>query len=315
MAETIRLNSRLREYYDFRSVDISEYLKGFEIDKTQLEKDLNRILRAHGRREDAAVVTEGDTVTLSCRSELPRFNKTNLPVIIGKWLFDRDLEAKLVGAAVGETLTLQKDGMPVEIDLVRCVHTVLPELTDENVKAFGMEGVETVSALRASCIARQVEGFLLEDENPDMASAYVWQTVAQNVQIERDPEEEALMRAAAAKKLNEMQNAEPMETDVDDEDEPMGEPPAGFLENMFLSQLDLAVVGAELMRREGRSVTFDDYEAFIKRLTEAYPARTEAEIRAEHDPKGFAISEYANDLAGAIDRYVAECFKARFAKE
>ena len=318
MAESIRLKSRVREFYDFHNVDISGFIKGFETDEAQLEKDLNRILKAHGKREEVTVVSEGDTVVLSCRSELPRFNKTNLPVIIGRGLFDRDLETNLVGANVGETLTLSKDGTPVEIDVIKSVHTVLPELTDENVKSFGIEGVETVSQLRVQCIAKQVEGFLLEDEHPDMASAYVWQTVAQNIEIERDPEEEALMRDAAAKRMKEFQT--PTES-IDDEEngdettESTEELPADFFETMFLSQLDLAVVGEELMRKEGKSVTVEDYEAYIARLMEAYPNRTEAEIRSEHDLKEFAISEYANDLAGAIDRYVGDCFKAAYAKE
>ena len=317
MAEQLKLNSALRTFYDYRSVDISDYLKGFETDEAQLQKDLNRILKAHGRREDAAIVSEGDTVTISCRSELSRFKKTDLPVIVGRGLFDREMEAKLIGAGVGQTLTLEKDGTPVEIEVIQCMHTVLPALTDENVRSFGIEGVETVSALRAHCIAKQVEGFLLEDENPDMASAYVWQEVAKHIEITRDPDEEAMMRAQAEKKRQELRNM-PMEADeADGEDAESGEEevPVDFLENMFLSQLDLAVVGEELMRREGRFLTTDDYEAYIGRLVDAYPDRTEAEIRKEHDPKAFAISEYADVLASAIDRYVGDCFKAAFAKE
>lgn len=315
MAEQLKLNSALRTFYDYRSVDISDYLKGFETDEAQLQKDLNRILKAHGRREDAAIVSEGDTVTISCRSELSRFKKTNLPVIVGRGLFDREMEAKLIGAGVGQTLTLEKDGTPVEIEVIKCMHTVLPALTDENVRSFGIEGVETVSALRAHCIAKQVEGFLLEDENPDMASAYVWQEVAKHIEITRDPDEEAMMRAQAEKKRQEILNAPTETNEADETIEAADTLPAEFFERMFLSQLDLAVVGEELMRREGRFLTTDDYEAYIGRLVDAYPDRTEAEIRKEHDPKAFAISEYADVLASAIDRYVGDCFKAAFAKE
>ncbi len=315
MAEQLKLNSTLRTFYDYRSVDISDYLKGFETDEALLQKDLNRILKAHGTRENAAVVSEGDTVTISCRSELSRFKKTNLPVIVGRGLFDREMEAKLIGAGVGQTLTLEKDGTPVEIEVIKCMHTVLPALTDENVRSFGIEGVETVSALRAHCIAKQVEGFLLEDENPDMASAYVWQEVAKHIEITRDPDEEAMMRAQAEKKRQEILNAPTETNEADEAIEAADTLPAEFFEQMFLSQLDLAVVGEELMRREGRFLTTDDYEAYIGRLVDAYPDRTEAEIRKEHDPKAFAITEYADVLASAIDRYVGDCFKAAFAKE
>lgn len=56
--------------------------------------------------------------------------------------------------------------------------TVLPELTDEIVASFQMEGISTVSDLRRYCVGKQVETFLLEDEVPDTASAFVWQEVA-----------------------------------------------------------------------------------------------------------------------------------------
>ena len=146
-------------------------------------------------------------------------------------------------------------------------------------------------------------------------SRHTIDTSAKHIEITRDPDEEAMMRAQAEKKRQEILNA-PMETNEADEAiEAADTLPAEFFEQMFLSQLDLAVVGEELMRREGRFLTTDDYEAYIGRLVDAYPDRTEAEIRKEHDPKAFAISEYADVLASAIDRYVGDCFKAAFAKE
>ena len=63
------------------------------------------------------------------------------------------------------------------------------------------------------------------------------------------------------------------------------------------------------------ALTVEDYEAYIAKLCEAYPDRSEAQIRAEHDPKAYAIEHYADYLAQALDGYVAACFKEVLTKE
>ena len=306
MAETIKLKSRALEVYDFRQVDISQFITGFTVDETQYQKDLERVLRRYGRKEDAQRVCDGDTVTLNCSSEAERYNKNNVPVPVGKGLFSRELESRLIGMKKGEKKTLTADGKAVEVEIVRISHTVLPELTDENVAAFGMEGVATVDDLRRYCIAKQVDGFLLEDENPDMASAFVWQEVVKRSRIERDEQEcaRALERAKAKlAKLN-----EEME---DDGESGISQ---DMLNSMFLTELDLAAVGAELMARDGRKLTLDEYTAYIDKLTEAYPDRTRQQLERENGVETFALERYADYLAQTIDRYVAEAFKKALAK-
>ena len=43
MAETIKLKSRAVEVYDFRQVDISQFITGFTVDEAQYQKDLDRV--------------------------------------------------------------------------------------------------------------------------------------------------------------------------------------------------------------------------------------------------------------------------------
>lgn len=306
MAETIKLKSRALEVYDFHQVDISQFITGFTVDEAQYQKDLERVLRRYGRKADAQYVSDGDTVTLNCSSEMERYNKSNVPVPVGKGLFSRELESQLIGLEKGEKKTLTADGNAVEVEIVRISHTVLPELTDENVASFGIEGVATVDDLRRYCIAKQVDGFLLEDENPDMASAFVWQEVAKRSRIERDEQEcaRALERAKAKlAKLN-----EEME---DDGESGISQ---DMLNSMFLTELDLAAVGAELMARDGRKLTLDEYTAYIDKLTEAYPDRTRQQLERENGVETFALERYADYLAQTIDRYVAEAFKKALAK-
>ena len=306
MAETIKLKSRALEVYDFRQVDISQFITGFTVDETQYQKDLERVLRRYGRKEDARCVSDGDTVTLNCSSEVERYNKTNVPVPVGKGLFSRELESQLIGMEKGEKKTLTADGKAVEVEIIRISHTVLPELTDENVAAFGLESIATVDDLRRYCIAKQVDGFLLEDENPDMASAFVWQEVAKRSRIQRDESECAHVLERADAKLASLS------ADEDDGEETGIDPE--MMRNIYLSELDLAAVGAELMAQDGKVLTMDDYTTYIDKLTEAYPDRTRQQLERENGVETFALERYADYLAQTIDRYVAEAFKKALAK-
>ena len=308
MSEKLQLKSRASKVYDFRQVDISQFLTGFAVDEELYAKDLDRVLRRFGRKEEAAVVSPGDTVTLSCASDLPRYNKKSLPVPVGRGLFSAVLEAELVGMAVGGTKTVSLDGCDVTLTVERIVHTVLPELSDENVASFGMEGISTVADLRKYCVGKQVETFVLEDEAADMASAYVWQEMAKRSRVERDYDELCYQFEKAKRKMAEI-DAMPKD----------GEEDAGItvemLVQMFTNELDLAAVGQRMMEDDGVCLTEDDYTYQIDKLVETYPGKTRAEIEGEAPRVEFTIVRSADYLAHAIDEYVASVFKEHFTKE
>ena len=322
MAEKLLLKSRAEEIFDFRQVDISEFFKGFVLDEARYQKDLERVLKRFGRKVDADAVMAGDTVTLSCVSALPRYNKKHMPVPVGNGLLNADLEAALIGMAAGESKTLSVDGSDVTVTVEKIVRTVLPELTDETVAGFGMEGVATVADLRRWLIGRQVEGFVLEDENPDMASAFVWQQTAKNSRVIRDPEEAAAAEIKAEKKLAELQalseqpSVDEEEEDADEEEDTDGTPiDEAMIRNMFLSELELAAIGQRMMEQAGVCVTVDDYRRYIDKLCEAYPEKTRAAVEAEHTALDFTVGECANYVAHAIDQFVQAQYKEFFTRE
>jgi hypothetical protein len=314
MSEVLKIKSRAITVYDFDKADITEFVKGFTVDEEQYNKDLARVLKRYGAKAEAETVSDGDTVTLTCVSELSRFNKADVPVVVGKGVFDAGIEAELVGMNRGETKLFDKDGTEVSVTVLKIVHTTLPELTDANVASFGMEGVTTVRELRKSLVAKQIDGFILEDENADMASAYVWREVAMKSEVERDPEEYEFIRAKAEKKVAEVsqrfENEPDEETDPDDEEEGGSVMNTEALINMFVAELDLAAIGAGMMEKAGRCLTMDDYSAYIDKLAEAYPEKARETIEKEHPALEYAVENYANYLAGLIDRYVADRFKA-----
>jgi hypothetical protein len=248
-----------------------------------------------------------------------------MPVPVGNGLLNADLEAALIGMAAGESKTLSVDGSDVTVTVEKIVRTVLPELTDETVAGFGMEGVATVADLRRYCIGRQVERFVLEDENPDMASAFVWQQTAKNSRVVRDPEEVAAAEKKAAKKLAELQalseresaaaEEDEAECEPDEEEEDGGPVSEELVRTMFLNEIDLAAIGQRMMELRGVCVTADDYRRYIDKLCEACPEKTRAAVEAEHTALDFTVNECANYVAHAIDQFVQAQYKEFFTRE
>lgn len=322
MAEYITIKSRATEIYDYHQVDISRFLTGFVPDERQLDKDMNRWLRRYGKNVSVEQVEVGDTAVLRCHSSLPRFEKPSIMVPVGKGLFDRELETQLAGMTVGETRTLSKGDIPVEVTLLSASRVQLPALTDDAIEALGVEEIQSVKELRILCLSKQVEGFLLEDENPDMASAYVWQEVAKNSRFERDEEECRLVDILAENRLKEVQaqyeQVNPEELSEEEKEEMTPASANDFtvdtFRQVFLTELDLATIGQEILRQENALLTVEDYEARLNKLQEAYPDKTRQQLMEQESPFRFAADYYADVLAQRIDAYVGQRFKAHFAR-
>ena len=129
---------------------------------------------------------------------------------------------------------------------------------------------------------------------PDEAAAFVWQEVARRSRIQRDPEELALVSARADAKVKALPDMGKEGMDPEQ------------LRQIFLYELDLAAVGAALMDQDGKCLTTEDYEGYLARLAEAYPDKTDAQIRAEHSQTDYVMEEYADYLAHSIVAYLAE---------
>lgn len=115
-----------------------------------IEKQLKRIMRANKIVMDVSVLEKGDVAVIDLESSLERYNRTNLILTVGSGLFDKELEAQLIGKTTGETFELTVKDTAVKITVVSGKRTVFPEPTDEAVKAYAatvenMEGVETVA--------------------------------------------------------------------------------------------------------------------------------------------------------------------------
>ncbi len=323
MADVLKLKSKATKVYDYRNTDITGFIPEFTPDEEQLKKDLERILKAHGEKEAADTAEDGDMIMLDMESELPRYNKKNVLVPLGKGLFNKGLESQLMGARVGEPFDLTVDGNHVTGIVTKSTRTILPELTDENVAAFGMEGIKTVNDLKAFCVDKQITNMLDECEDADQASAQVWKDLSENSEFELDEEELKRADVQAEAKAAEIESQKPV-FDTEEERETLlreYEEEYGvayedmdvyeFIYDMYHMELKLGAMGFEQAMKEGRALTEDDYQEYISRMAEAYPDKSRSEIEADHTREQYIKQEYNNIICDELDDYVAAAFKKK----
>ncbi len=314
MSEYIVMKSKAISVYDYKKVDISQFIPEFKVDEKQLEKDITRMLSAYGKKISAETVAPNDQIELSCVSENPKFNKEKVFVLVGKGLYSRELEEKITGLNRNEEKEITVGGDKVKVCVRNIIHTELPELNDENVSSFGIEGVNTVSDFRRYCIDKQLVRFLDDDENPDMAVACISNTVMDNSEFQLDEAELKAVDAENLKRIEKIVTEQGFSLeDINDDTyiESIGSTFAEFkdlMEKISLMELKSAVAGYTLLSEKNELFTVKDYDECIERRAVSYGISTE-QARNEYSVTYFAIEMYAEYHIKLLDDFVAETIK------
>lgn len=110
-----------------------------------LENAIKAIVKEHitlvPQPKDACA-EEGDTLTLKTVSTLPKFNKPKVTVSIGRGLYDKGLEAVMVGKKAGDTCIVTVKEQSVEVTVLEIKRKVVPAPTDEMVVALQAKDLE-----------------------------------------------------------------------------------------------------------------------------------------------------------------------------
>ncbi len=94
-------------------------------------------------------IQEGDTVIFAVTGGTGKYDKPRLTVTVGQGLYNKDVEAGMVGHRTGDSYDTQAEGTPVHITIQEVRRKTAPEPTDEMAAAMGVEGVSTVEEYRA----------------------------------------------------------------------------------------------------------------------------------------------------------------------
>ena len=143
------MKSYINELADFKSFDFPHEVK-LSCPDEYIEKQLRHITRGHKETIEVTELQKGDIAVIDLESSLDRFDRKGLTLAVGSGLFDKELEAALIGKKTGDEFTAAVKGTPVKVTVKSGKRTVFPQPTDEMAKQYaesieGMEDIATVA--------------------------------------------------------------------------------------------------------------------------------------------------------------------------
>lgn len=308
--------SKLLMDYDYHNVELASFCVPFEADEETLAESLLFVRKKYARLESVQVVESGDFVTLSCESEKAKFQKNSINVCVGKNLYSKELEEKLVGLSVGKTDEIEADGAVVTVTVKDIQRSVLPDITDEFVNTT-FETLATVSELKEWYINEQREEYI-KIMAAQAAEAIINEVIAKS-DICLNEEERLAARKSGEEVLREHWRFNGVELDsLTDEmaADMFGYPSVSAYINWFadLSERDIstAMLGYKLLVNGGHEFTHEEYEAELKKNAEEANMPMEA-LREKFTFQAFVrqkSSEYYNEtLEDYAYNYIKERLK------
>lgn len=175
----------------------------------------------------------GDTVTLATASALPKFNKPQVTVSIGRGLYDKGLEEAVAGHRAGDHFSVEVQGTPVEVTVLAIRRKTAPEPTDAMVEALQAKDYKG-NPIRT---VAQYEAFVREEQIGQALATinyYVMEQILKDYPI-RDYDESDIQALGALERE--------------------------FLHKVVLEQegIDLDTLSKEEMRERWNCDSFDDF--------------------------------------------------------
>lgn len=306
------LRTKVITVWDHTQADLSEFAAAFEVDQEQMAEDILFLRKKYAYLVSVETVETGDIVTLRCRSAKPKFQKDSITVNVGKNLYSRELEEKIVGMAVGEEKELTVGDTAVTVCILKAERNTLPELTDEFLsKTF--KDIHNMDELNAWYVNEQYENHLKQQASE--AADFLQAQALAHSEIVVDEEERLLARAGAEKSVREMweMNGLPLDQMTDDQaQELLGYPNAQAYINWFadLCEKDVpsAALGYELLVQAGKAPTEESYR-------EARRKMIEEEGTSEDQLTDYTYHAYARQVCSEHYREVLEAYAYKKIKE
>ncbi len=108
-----------------------------------LQSQIRHVTRKYKRIEPVQKVQMGDTVVLSLKSSLEKYNRSCVPITIGgKLSFDPELEQQLCGHETHEVFPVQVQSQEVLVTILQANRTIFPEPTDAMVQEYAAANEE-----------------------------------------------------------------------------------------------------------------------------------------------------------------------------
>lgn len=137
--------SEVKKITDFRTIDSFIFSDQIVEIQNEIIQSLSTITNKYsGYKKVDDFVKKGDLVTLDLKSTSEKYNKIDLPVVVGAGLFNKEFEEELINKVLNEINLITLNGVTIETSITKIERKVVPKLTDELVKNEGIDGVLTV---------------------------------------------------------------------------------------------------------------------------------------------------------------------------
>lgn len=133
--------SLVNDYLD--KVDLSTIPGEKELEETFKKRLLKSYMTLKTLPQGEPVCKE-DIVTISLESTLPKFNKSKIQVTVGTGLFNKEIEASLIGKRCGESYVVTAQDTQVKVAVLEIKRKEVPPISDAMVVELGIEGIDTI---------------------------------------------------------------------------------------------------------------------------------------------------------------------------
>lgn len=287
MSEKLTLKSKLLRAGDPWSVDLSQFTPRLQADEGRYRRDLENLLRRFAVTEEAGEVGVHDTVTVTCTSENPRFNREHVSFRAGLGLFSKELENALLGWPVGKTGEVTVAGQTVTVTVEAVRRERLPEPDDALAARCGMAFIRTGADILTCCRGKQFEEDL--EEAADEAYPALANGIINASAFELDDGEVAFANELTQKNLH-------IPEELDEETARMIRE---SMANAGVFSLQCALLGLADLERCGKAPTREDYEAYLTRFIDR--GETPEAAREAHPPLEYLLNEIGGNYMDGLE--------------
>ena len=294
---------------DFRTLDPGKYAPPFEMTEEELDEKVKKLLLRHAELRDAETVEPDDFVTLDTLSDVPKFRKKAITVRVGKGLFSKALEDAIVGMAQGEEKTVALPEGKAVVQILAIQRRVLPKLSDETVRSLGMDGIETVEALKAQIVS-ETRAQYVEDMAEAVAVELSNEANAMST-FEIDEDEQNEVKSEGRAMADDMLASAGLDPKTCTDEQVLAvagrtkQEHYDFLDAISVDGLKTSVLGELLMQRDGETIREGEYEKAVQECAEGMGISEEQAKSVITVPK-FLRSRAANYQFEAIIAFVKE---------
>lgn len=161
---------------------VAQYPWQAKPDEQKAQEQIYQIRLKHKHYDRADTVQTGDVATVAMEAEQKKFDRT-IKLQVGSNMFDRELEATLVGKKVDTDYVLEHTAGTIRLRISDIQRLVVPALDDEMAVQAGIDGISTAADLNQYYVDEELKK-ALHNEVFDFLTDYLYQW-----EMEIDPEE------------------------------------------------------------------------------------------------------------------------------